>query len=159
MFFQWQAPQQSKKVQLSVGFVMQHCFVVYLNQRNDLIFNLVKWQDVKLKRVMWDSLVDYGKMEWKHTWPRFKNIRRKKVSSLSSLTKLGGRTKLFVLGMERRLGGATNHHLLQYLVVIVGIFGPQGWMSSWVGCVCISLFYNGFFHLCHKKNKKGFENY
>jgi hypothetical protein len=43
--------------------------VVYLNQRNDLIFNLVKWQDVKLKRVMWDSLLDYGKMEWKHTWP------------------------------------------------------------------------------------------
>lgn len=34
---------------------------------NDLLFNSVKWQDAKLKRVMWDSLSDYGKMEWKHT--------------------------------------------------------------------------------------------
>ncbi len=55
---------------------------------NDLIFNLVKWQDAKLRKVMWDSLLNYGRMEWKHTLVMVQKYWRKKVSSSSSLTKL-----------------------------------------------------------------------
>jgi hypothetical protein len=36
-------------------------------KHNDLIFNLVKWQDAKLRKAMWDNLLSHGKMEWKHT--------------------------------------------------------------------------------------------
>jgi hypothetical protein len=109
---------------------------------------------------MWDSLLDYGKMEWKHTLAMFQKHPEKKVNSLNSLTKLGACTKLFVLGMERRLGGATNHQLAIVSYGNFWGFGSHSWMSCWVCCVCTSLFYNGFFHLCPKKrNKKGFENF
>jgi hypothetical protein len=28
--------------------------------RNDFAFNKTRWHDVKLTRVMWDNLIDYG---------------------------------------------------------------------------------------------------
>jgi len=35
------------------------------SKRNDLIFNN-KWHETKLWKVMWERLVDYGKLEWQH---------------------------------------------------------------------------------------------
>jgi hypothetical protein len=57
-------------------------------KRNDLIFNSLKWHDVKLRRVMWDSLLDYGKMERKHTLAMIQKYLEKRGKLLELFDKI-----------------------------------------------------------------------
>jgi hypothetical protein len=36
------------------------------NERNDLVFNNNKWHEAKLRKVMWEGLIDYKTFEWQH---------------------------------------------------------------------------------------------
>ncbi len=36
------------------------------SKRNDLIFNNNRWHEAKLRKVMWEGLIDYKKLEWQH---------------------------------------------------------------------------------------------
>ncbi len=36
------------------------CPLGNLDRKNDFAFNKTRWHDVKLTRVMWDDLIDYG---------------------------------------------------------------------------------------------------
>jgi len=54
---------------------------------NDLIFNLVKWWDARLRRIMWDSLLNYGRVEWKHTLAMIQKYPKKKCKILELFDK------------------------------------------------------------------------
>ena len=36
------------------------------HQRNDLVFNAPQWQVEETHQAVWDTLLDYGRIEWKH---------------------------------------------------------------------------------------------
>ncbi len=55
---------------------------------SDLIFNLVKWQDVRFRKVIWDSLLNYGRMEWKHTLAMIQKYLEKKGKLLEVFDKI-----------------------------------------------------------------------
>lgn len=42
-------------------------------QRNDLDFNAMQWLLKKTYQVVWDSLIDYGKIEWQQTLSDLEN--------------------------------------------------------------------------------------
>ncbi len=45
---------------------------------NDLIFKSFKWQNARLRIMMWDNLLKYGRMEWKHTLAMIQKYPKKK---------------------------------------------------------------------------------
>ena len=39
----------------------------YLASMNDLVFNDTYWLAEKTHQIVWDSLLDYGRLEWQQT--------------------------------------------------------------------------------------------
>ena len=46
-------------------------------QRNDLIFNSFYWSVEKTQHIVWDALLNYGRIEWQRALPRLSKTLRK----------------------------------------------------------------------------------
>jgi len=103
---------------------------------------------------MWDSLLDYGKVEWKHTLAMIQKYPKKKSKLLELFDKTWCLHQVICVKDEKKIRWC---YQLPLVIVSCGNcwgFGSQGWMSSWVCCVCTSLFYNRFFQRCMSKKTK-----
>jgi hypothetical protein len=80
-----------------------------------LVFNDEKWNVVKIHKVIWDALLDYGKVAWNRYMKLIEKTPRVKTNFSRSLIKARVCTKLSVLEEVALLGGATmgssiKHH-------------------------------------------------
>ncbi len=59
---------------------------------NDLVFNNERWNVAKIHKIIWDALLDYGRVAWN----RCMRLIIKTLKTLKSLIKAGVGTRLFV---------------------------------------------------------------
>jgi len=73
---------------------------------NDLVFNNERWNVVKIHKVIWDALLDYGRAAWNRCTRLIEKFpKMKKKHFLRSLIRAGVGTRLFVLEYVALLGG------------------------------------------------------
>ncbi len=79
------------------------------NERNDLVFNNNKWHEAKLRKVMWEGLIDYETFEWQHVLRQIQKNPDNDNTILEAFDMVGVCIMLFVHVMARRLDGVINH--------------------------------------------------
>ena len=113
-------------------------------QQNDMVFNTLQWPIEKTRRVIWDALHDYGRIEWKRTLMDFGRGRMWPTrTSLKNLIQLGGSKTLLWLGVAYLSRGWINWDG-HYLLIPLGCVGSPRLVVFWVfSC-------NWIFNFCQK---------
>jgi hypothetical protein len=62
-----------------------------------LVFNNERWNVVKIQKVIWDALLDYGRAAWNRCMRLIRKILRAKKKLLKKFDNSWGRHRLFVL--------------------------------------------------------------
>ncbi len=115
-------------------------------ERNDLNFNGARWPHNKLKKVMWDGLLNYSRLEWQHTLQKIKRKLTNEASLLEALIRCGVQTMSSVLRTGVKLGGAINHLTSSsFLWQVCGSWCPG--RLPWP-CGVLVLFLQWISHLC-----------
>jgi hypothetical protein len=62
-----------------------------------LVFNNKRWNVVKIHNVIWDALLDYGRVAWNRCMRLIRKTPKPKINFMISLIRVGVGTKLIVL--------------------------------------------------------------
>ncbi len=94
-------------------------------KRIDLVFNNNRWDDAKLRNVMWELLIDHRKLEWQHVLQQIQKNPDNENTILQAFDRVWGPHHFICSRYGRKVRWCYNH---LWVVMFLGKLWGFGWL-------------------------------